>query len=190
LTGTPKLNLPNLITLLRIILTPLFVILVIDGLLYEAVAVFAVAAVSDGLDGFLARALRQKTVLGSYLDPIADKLMLNSAYASLAVLHMTPSWLAVIVISRDLIILGGLALLHMLQGPVPIRPLPISKLTTFFQIGTLLGVLLAAPVPGLKLARYLPLLFVATAGLTVVSGLRYIYIGVTILTAGEEERAG
>ncbi len=190
LTGTPKLNLPNLITLLRIILTPLFVILVIDGLLYEAVAVFAVAAVSDGLDGFLARALRQKTVLGSYLDPIADKLMLNSAYASLAILRMTPSWLAVIVISRDLIILGGLALLHMLQGPVPIRPLPISKLTTFFQIGTLLGVLLAAPVPGLKLARYLPLLFVATAGLTVVSGLRYIYIGVTILTAREEERAG
>jgi cardiolipin synthase len=182
-----KLSLPNLITLLRIILTPLFVILVINRMLLEAVVVFSVAAVSDGLDGFLARTLGQKTVLGSYLDPIADKLLLNSAYLSLAIVEVLPSWLAVIVISRDLIILVGGTLLHLLHGPFPIRPLPVSKLTTCAQIATLLAVLLIRPVPTLGLAAYLPALYWTTAGLTVFSGLRYIFIGVRILTAKEAE---
>jgi cardiolipin synthase len=184
------MSLPNLITLVRIILTPLFVILVINRMLAWAVAVFGLAALSDGLDGFLARTLRQKTALGSYLDPIADKLLLDSAYVSLAVLEILPSWLAVIVISRDLIILVGATMLHLLHGPIPIRPLPVSKITTFFQIVTLLAVLLAAPLPGLGLPRLLPSLLGLTAALTVISGLRYIFLGLSILTAGEEEGEG
>lgn len=180
-----RLSLPNLITILRIILTPLFVILVIQRRFVWAVAVFAAAAVSDGLDGFLARALGQKTTLGSYLDPIADKLLLASAYLSLAILHVLPSWLTVIVLSRDVIILGGAVMLHLIHGPFPIRPLIISKLTTVFQISTLLAVLLAGPLLQYGLAAYLPHLFGLTAFLTVVSGLRYISLGIGILTAEE-----
>lgn len=183
-----RMNLPNLITLLRIILTPLFVIMVIQRRFIWAVVVFGAAAVSDGLDGFLARALGQKTTLGSYLDPIADKLLLSSAYLSLAILGMLPSWLTVIVLSRDVIILGGAVMLHLIHGPIPIRPLIISKLTTVLQLSTLLAVLLAGPLPALGLARYLAPLFMATAILTVVSGLRYISIGIGILTAREAER--
>ncbi|MFH0810153.1 MAG: CDP-alcohol phosphatidyltransferase family protein [Pseudomonadota bacterium] len=181
------INLPNLITLLRIILTPLFVILVINHMLIEAAVTFGVAAVSDGLDGFLARTLRQKTALGSYLDPIADKLLLTSAYVSLAILGALPSWLAVIVISRDVIILVGATMLHLIHGPIPIRPLPISKLTTVFQLTTLLGVLLAGSEQFGWLNHYLTVLYAATAALTVISGLRYIFIGVAVLTAGENQ---
>jgi cardiolipin synthase len=182
------MNLPNLITLLRIILTPIFVIMVIQRRFIWAVTIFGAAAVSDGLDGFLARALGQKTTLGSYLDPIADKLLLSSAYLSLAILGMLPSWLTVIVLSRDVIILGGAVMLHLIHGPIPIRPLIISKLTTVLQLSTLLAVLLAGPLPALGLARYLAPLFMATAILTVVSGLRYISIGIGILTVREAER--
>lgn len=186
--GRPaRMSLPNLITLVRIVLAPLFVILVINRMLVWAVVVFGVAALSDGLDGFLARALRQKTTLGSYLDPIADKLLLDSAFLSLAILKVVPSWLAVIVISRDLIILVGATMLHLLLGPFPIKPLPVSKITTFFQLVTLLAVLLVGPMPQWGLAAYLPLLFAATALLTIISGLRYIFLGVSILTAREEE---
>jgi len=181
-----RLSLPNLITLLRIILTPLFVILVIQRMFAWAVVVFAVAAASDGLDGFLARALGQKTDLGTYLDPIADKLLLSSAYVSLAVLGVLPSWLTVIVISRDVIILGGATMLHLIHGPFPIRPLPISKVTTFCQLSTLLAVLLTPSWPAL--APWLARLFLATGAFTVVSGLRYIFIGVGILTAREAQR--
>lgn len=183
-----RMNLPNLITLLRIILTPIFVIMVIQRRFIWAVTIFGAAAVSDGLDGFLARALGQKTTLGSYLDPIADKLLLSSAYLSLAILGMLPSWLTVIVLSRDVIILGGAVMLHLIHGPIPIRPLIISKLTTVLQLSTLLAVLLAGPLPALGLARYLAPLFMATAILTVVSGLRYISIGIGILTVREAER--
>jgi cardiolipin synthase len=181
-----KVNLPNLITALRIILTPLFVILVINAKWHKALIVFAIAAASDGLDGFLARALRQKTELGTYLDPIADKLLLSSAYISLAVLKVLPSWLTVIVISRDVIIVLGIIILHLLQCPIRVRPLAVSKVTTFFQIVTLLAVLVVAAMPQAEFARYLRMLSIATAALTIASGLAYMYVGVVALTAREE----
>ena len=101
------MNIPNLLTLLRIILVPVIVILLIQGLFLKALIVFVVAAFSDVLDGFLARILRQKTALGAYLDPIADKALLASSFVTLSILHVIPGWLAVIVISRDVIILLG-----------------------------------------------------------------------------------
>jgi hypothetical protein len=95
------MNIPNLITLLRIILVPIIVILLIQGFFLKALIVFVVAGLSDALDGFLARVLHQQTVLGAYLDPIADKALLASSFVTLSILHIIPSWLAVIVISRD-----------------------------------------------------------------------------------------
>jgi len=183
-----SVNLPNLITVIRIILTPLFVILLINDMMAEAVLVFAVAAITDGLDGLTARLLRQKTTLGSYLDPLADKLLLSSGYVCLAILKLLPSWLAVIVISRDVIILIGAIILHLLVGRFPVRPLLVSKITTTFQIAALLGAMGRVEWTGVAAWKWLPELYVATAAFTVISGLRYMWIGVGILTASEEER--
>ncbi len=108
------MNIPNLITLLRIILVPVVVILLIQGSFLKALMVFIVAGLSDALDGFLARVLNQQTALGAYLDPIADKALLASTFITLSVLHVIPGWLTVIVISRDLIILLGILILSIM----------------------------------------------------------------------------
>ena len=99
------INIPNLLTLFRILITPLFVIFMIKGHYRLALLMFFLAGVSDGLDGLFCPLVQQKTVLGAHLDPIADKLLLISAFVALAVQQTIPSWLAVVVISRDILIL-------------------------------------------------------------------------------------
>ena len=108
-------SIANWITLVRIVLVPWFAILLINGDFNQALWIFLAAAFSDALDGFVARMFSQKTRLGSYLDPIADKLMLSTAFITLAVLQQIPGWLAVIVISRDVIIIIGVAVLFLNQ---------------------------------------------------------------------------
>ena len=132
------MNIPNLLTLLRIILVPVIVILLIQGLFLKALIVFVVAALSDALDGFLARILHQQTALGAYLDPIADKALLASSFVTLSVLHIIPGWLTVIVISRDFIILLGISVLSIMSISVKIRPTFVSKITTALQLITVL----------------------------------------------------
>jgi cardiolipin synthase len=123
-------SLANWITLIRIILIPWFTILLINGALNQALWVFLAAAVSDALDGFVARVFSQKTRLGSFLDPIADKLLLSTAFITLAVLNQIPGWLTVIVISRDVVIVVGVAILFLNQLHLDIKPSIVSKLTT------------------------------------------------------------
>ncbi|MCX5833093.1 MAG: CDP-alcohol phosphatidyltransferase family protein, partial [Deltaproteobacteria bacterium] len=96
-------NIPNLLTLLRILLVPVFVILLIQGLFLKALLVFVVAGLTDAMDGFIARVLHQKTVLGLYLDPLADKALIITSFVTLSVMGLIPPWLAVLVISRDFI---------------------------------------------------------------------------------------
>ncbi|MDP2798605.1 MAG: CDP-alcohol phosphatidyltransferase family protein, partial [Deltaproteobacteria bacterium] len=105
------MNLPNLITVIRILLTPVLIILLLNSTFNKALAVFALAGLSDGLDGLRARYLRQKTTLGAYLDPIADKLLLSATFITFATLEFVPSWLTVIIVSRDVIIVLGIAML-------------------------------------------------------------------------------
>src|SRR4030042_5482759 len=102
------MNLPNLLTLTRVLLIPVFVIFILDHSYLYALITFAIAGITDGVDGLLARLTRQKTELGAYLDPIADKLLIVSAYITLAIIEIIPSWLAVIVITRDVIIMLGI----------------------------------------------------------------------------------
>ena len=102
------MNIPNFITLIRILLVPLLVIFLIEGKTSYAFLTFIAAGASDGLDGFLARVLKQKTALGAFVDPIADKLLLTASYITMAVLGMLPEWLSVLVVSRDVIILTGI----------------------------------------------------------------------------------
>ncbi|MBW2259712.1 MAG: CDP-alcohol phosphatidyltransferase family protein [Deltaproteobacteria bacterium] len=173
------MNIPNALTLLRVLLTPLFAILLIKRFFDHALLVFAIAALSDGLDGLIARLFRQKTTLGAFLDPAADKLLLVTAFVTLAIQALIPSWLAVIVISRDIVILFGVALVTITGHTVEPRPSVLSKITTVAQGACVISVLLGYNVPdldGIKGA-----LFWFTAGMTVISGLQYIYRGLNIL---------
>lgn len=169
------MNLPNLLTLIRIILTPLLVILLINGKFVEALIVFTIAGITDGLDGLIARWMRQKTRIGAILDPIADKLLLTSAYVTLAVIGFLPGWLAVTVISRDVIIVFGVLIIFLFQGEVEIHPSMLGKITTVAQLGTIFMVLVNHDLGWF--CRILPFLYIGTALITVISGLHYMYLG-------------
>jgi cardiolipin synthase len=180
----PKLtiNIPNILTVLRILVTPLFVIFLIRNEHGYALLVFAFAGLSDGLDGLIARWLNQRSDLGAVLDPIADKLLLTAAYITLGILKDIPGWLAVVVISRDVMIVTGIAVLTFAEIHFDVRPTLISKWTTVSQI-LMVGVsLLGLDFPWaytLQLA-----LGWVTAGMTVLSGLHYTYLGLHILQTG------
>jgi cardiolipin synthase len=175
------MNIPNLITLLRIILVPIVVILLIQGLFFKAMVIFVIAALSDALDGFLARFMRQQTELGAYLDPIADKALLASSFVTLSILHIIPSWLTVIVISRDFIILLGISVLSMMSISVEIRPAFVSKITTVLQLITVLLALSFRSLPcGLNEIWSLTLYWV-TAFFTIISGLHYMARGMALM---------
>lgn len=176
------ISLPNLITVLRIFLTPLFVILLIRGDTGWALAVFLAAGVSDGLDGLLARLLDQRSTLGAVLDPIADKLLLTAAFICLALIRGIPPWVAVVVISRDVLIVIGVAVLVFARISFEIRPSILSKWTTVCQVVLVAAALLALRLPTLDAAVF-PLCWVAV-GMTVLSGLHYTWTGLHLLQGG------
>jgi cardiolipin synthase len=183
------INIPNTLSIIRILLTPLFVILLIRGMFLSSLLVFAIAGVSDALDGLSARYLNQRTVLGAYLDPIADKILLMSAFITLAVLDVIPPWLTVIVISRDVIIVIGHAVSAILTIPIEIKPSVASKCTTVAQLLTIFLALLSPAGAGNMLLIKKAFCWF-TACLTIASGLHYIYVGLSILqdAAKEQER--
>jgi cardiolipin synthase (CMP-forming) len=173
------MNLPNSLTLLRILLIPVFVIMIMDKLYGWALITFAVAGVTDGLDGLIARITHQRTELGAYLDPIADKLLLTAAFVTLAIIDIIPNWLTVIVITRDLIILLGVFVLNLTNHRPKIRPTLVSKVTTGFQISVILLVLLAGYNPAFSLLSDIAI-YGATL-FTILSGAHYIYFGTRML---------
>ncbi len=175
------MNIPNFITLIRIILVPVVVILLIQGSFRKALAVFILASISDAVDGFLARVMHQQTVIGAYLDPIADKALLVSTFVTLSILHIIPPWLAVIVISRDFIILLGISVLFIMSVPVEIRPAMVSKMTTVLQVATVLLALFIRCLPGGFSHDWLDVFYWATAIFTVVSGLHYMSWGFRLI---------
>lgn len=173
------MNLPNALTLIRILLIPFFVILLISKSFYGALITFVIAGITDAVDGFLARIWHQRTDLGSYLDPIADKLLLASAFVTLAILGIVPYWLTVIVMSRDILIATGFWVLTMMDHKPAIKPRYTSKVTTVFQILTIIWALLS--VLNLGLGSLFPVLIGLTAFFTIISGIHYIYIGNKLL---------
>ena len=190
----------NKITLCRILLIPVFIWLTLDYIRdcqrnegkdwqrWLVCGVFALASISDAVDGYIARRYKQKTELGTYLDPLADKLLLVSALVLLSVrfkqespFELLPLWFPVLVISRDLIILGGFILIHMITGHSQARPRLVGKAATVFQMITLGWILLQIHSPSVKW----PL---CVAGLcTFISGIWYILDGITQLNAHEQK---
>jgi cardiolipin synthase len=165
--GTATFTLPNVISMLRLCAVPVAVWLVVRGEFLAAFWLFAAAGISDALDGWLARR-SGPTRLGAVIDPLADKALLVSMYVTLAAVHVLPDWLAILVVFRDVVIVGGVLMLFVLGSPVAIRPLPVSKLNTLLQ-----GVLVAAALLMAGLGLDWPLvagaLVLAVAASTVVS---------------------
>jgi cardiolipin synthase len=182
-------NIPNFLTVLRIVLVPVIVILLIQGQFTKALVCFIIAGVTDGLDGMLARILNQTTVVGAYLDPLADKVLVISMYATLAVIGVIPGWLAVIVISRDFIILGGILVLTLMSVNMEIKPSLVSKINTMLQLATIFVALLLKVGGAEKHFREV-FVFVCwlTAIFTVISGGDYLVKGMKLINRGDADR--
>ena len=128
------MTIPNLITIGRLVFVPLIVWLIIAGQPATAFWAFVIAGVSDAVDGFIARQFNLRSDLGAYLDPLADKALLVSIYVALALLNEIPVWVTILVVSRDLFIVGAVLLSWMLGQPMPMRPALVSKANTLAQI--------------------------------------------------------
>ncbi|MBU4305919.1 MAG: CDP-diacylglycerol--glycerol-3-phosphate 3-phosphatidyltransferase [Candidatus Omnitrophica bacterium] len=179
------MNLANWISIFRVLLIPFFISAIVyyspekDYLRFVAVAIFLTAVVSDGVDGYIARTRRMRTRLGSFLDPLADKLLLSLSFITLALAHniplsiRLPLWVPILVISRDIILVLGSILVYVMTGNLKIRPSILGKLTTFFQMITILCILLQYPFSFIvwKIAVFF----------TVISGADYILRGSKLL---------
>jgi cardiolipin synthase (CMP-forming) len=167
---------PNQITLLRLGFLPFFLILVLYEEYQGALVVLVFVALTDAIDGFLARRLHQKSALGAYLDPIADKLLLSSSFVVLAMGKKIGWWLTIMVLSRDVLLLVVAAVILIVQGYRAFPPSLLGKATTFFEIALVFFVVFAAGFPNDRapvLIRYLSYL---VAALVVVSGFHYAFV--------------
>ncbi len=167
------MTVPNLLTSIRIILTPIFLIYIITDQVFLAFSVLVIAGLTDALDGFIARWYRQKSKIGAILDPLADKLLIITAYVAIPIKrHTIPPWLSAIVISRDILILLGVLILFLNSIRFEVKPSLVSKINTFFQIITVLSALLSERSPLFKdIGGYL---YFLTATFTIISGLHYM----------------
>ncbi len=167
------MTIPNFITIGRLILVPLVIMMILQGNWQLAFTMFVVAGVSDAVDGFLARRYDMGSELGAYLDPVADKALLVSIYLTLAIIGIIPAWVAVLVVSRDIMIVSAVILSWVLDNPLEMRPFLVSKLNTFAQIA-FAAVLLASKAFGVPLGLWFDVSMWTIAALTVASTGAYL----------------
>ncbi len=171
--GATRLSIPNLITLARILLVPILIWAITSGEMRAAFLLFLAAGVSDAVDGFLAKRFGMATELGAYLDPLADKAMIVSIYVALGVAEAIPRWLVILVVSRDVMIVGAVILSWLVDKPVKLKPLMVSKANTVAQI-LLALVVLAALGFNYDAERTTLLLTALVAALTLLSIAFYV----------------
>lgn len=180
----------NQLTILRMLFVPVFVILLIYDHPKAATVVFLLAAVTDGLDGLLARKLQQKTVLGSFLDPMADKILLTAAFITLTIpsvplaLHI-PTWLTILTIGRDVLIAVSVLVIHMQTSHSQFPPSFLGKCTTAVQL-LVVAVCMLANFDLRPAAAVFPVVVYATLALTVASGLHYASKSIKIIASYQE----
>jgi cardiolipin synthase (CMP-forming) len=189
-------NVPNLITLTRIALVPVLALMLFQKRAFGALIIVFLAGLSDVLDGFAARRWHQRTKVGTLIDPLADKILLSTAFILLAVrslgfTYVIPLWLMAVVIARDFIILAGGVVIFLIRGRREFPPTVFGKVSTVFQVATIFWVILSNYVRASALGRssflaaitspsVLGAFYIATLVLTVVSGAQYVYKGIRI----------
>jgi cardiolipin synthase len=180
-------NLPNLITLARIMVVPIVVWAIGTHEMLLAFVLFVLAGISDGVDGFLAKRFGMQSELGAYLDPLADKVLLVSIYVALGINEAAPRWLVILVVSRDLMIVGAVILSWLVGKPVPVKPLWVSKLNTVAQI-LYAGLVLASLGLEFNAGWLMPVMMAAVAVLTLLSVAAYLREWVRHMGASETPR--
>ena len=171
------LTLPNFLTLLRILAIPVFLILVNSQRYGAALCLFMAAGITDVIDGVLARLTDSKSDLGATLDPLADKLLLVSSFVILTWLHAVPPWLLILVLTRDVVILGGYLAIYFFSTPMEVAPTLVSKLNTFNEMFTIGFALLTLARPDIPMAMVNVVTWYLTATTTTLSGVHYVYSG-------------
>lgn len=166
---------PNQLTLLRLIFIPFVIVSIVVEAYGTAFALVLIAGITDGLDGVLARRLKQQTTLGTYLDPIADKLLLTASFVALGLELRIPLWLVILVLSRDVIILATALVMILTTAMRSFRPSIYGKINTVAQVATVLVTLLLLLYPSAALGGLQQAAVYATATFTVVSGLHYAF---------------
>ena len=169
------MNIPNSLTILRILLIPCYIGLLLYGRFNLALIVLLLAGLTDALDGAIARIKNQHTRLGAVLDPLADKLLLTSGFITLSIIHVIPLWVTILVVSRDLILMLGTAVAHFTDSRVDITPTFLGKGTTFLQLSYIVMVIFLSSRQ-IDLTVMLPLLL-GMVSFTLLSGLHYLYRG-------------
>lgn len=167
---------PNQLTLLRMAFLPFIVIKLVEGHYPSALILFVLAGLSDGLDGLLARRLKQQTLLGQYLDPIADKLLLSTVFLVLSIVHKIPWKFTVLVFSRDTCILAASAVLYAIAGLRDFRPSIFGKANTFAQVAAVFFVLLFQVDHSRWIAITRITCLRAVFAFTIISGLHYVLV--------------
>ncbi len=190
------LTVPNMLTVFRMVLIPVFVTFLFYQRFILALSVFVLAGLTDGLDGLLARRFGQQSQLGTVLDPIADKLMLVTAFIVLSMRSVFPQplpshlpvpfWVTVAVISRDVFIIVGAAAINMMTGFRGFRPSWLGKLNTTVQIGGIAAIMFAASVPYYT-GYYLPTIYALVFALAVLSGLHYIFFASKLMNEDRKQ---
>lgn len=188
------LTIPNLISFLRLALIPVFASLLFYGYGATALVVFLIAGISDGLDGFIARRFKQESELGTIIDPIADKLLMTTAFIILTMPNVmqparhlpVPFWVTAAVIGRDVLIITVAGAINMITGFRGFKPSWLGKASTFVQV-VAVGLILLSPVAGYSF--YLPTVYTSVAFFAVVSGIHYIF-HIARLMREEEVRSG
>jgi cardiolipin synthase len=179
-------TIPNFITLGRVFLVPVIFWLLVSDRMQVAFLLFVVAGISDAVDGFLAKRFNWQSELGSYLDPLADKLLIVSIFVTMGVLGKLPSWLVVAVVSRDILILLGIGLAWLMGALVAIKPSNVSKANTAAQI-VLASSVLADEGFSLGLGMFRQAMIWITAGLTAASLVHYASAWIALMTGNADK---
>jgi cardiolipin synthase len=194
--STKVLTLANLLTFLRMALIPVFAIMLVYNREGWALAVFTVAGVSDGIDGFIARLMKQESELGTIIDPIADKLLMTTAFIMLTIptvlspgRHLpVPFWVTAAVIGRDVLIIAVAGAINIMTGFRGFKPSWLGKASTFVQVSAVILILLAAVFPQFN-GIYLPTVYAVVVAFAVFSGVHYVFFVARLMReSGVEEQ--
>ncbi|NWF97937.1 MAG: CDP-diacylglycerol--glycerol-3-phosphate 3-phosphatidyltransferase [Nitrospirae bacterium] len=175
------LNIPNTLTVARILIIPVFITSIIYKHYNYSLYLFVIAALTDLFDGLFARITNQKTQLGTFLDPLADKFLLVTSFIVFTVYGWIPTWLTIIIISRDVIVITGWLIIYFTSGTAKVEPSIIGKATIWVQSLLIAYILININIP--LVGGFTELFFILTACVTIISGLDYIYKGLKLTHA-------
>ncbi len=192
--STKVLTLPNILTFLRIALIPVFAIFLVYNRAGWALVIFTIAGVSDGIDGFIARRMKQESELGTIIDPVADKLLMTTAFIMLTIPGMlepgrhlpVPFWVTAAVIGRDIAIIAVAGAINVMTGFRGFQPSWLGKASTFVQVTGVILILVAAVWPSLR-GFYLPTVYTTVAAFAVFSGIHYIFHVARLMREADKE---